>query len=111
MKSEFFLVKIFKLWTRPKIGRFSAENGPKIGRLSAENGPKTNEIFFYKMSHNFAQIRPEIRRKSAVFGPEKSPRAFGLFGLGFGRAGPGKNGLGGRPDPSLMEMRNGKFYM
>ena len=26
--------------------------------------------------------------------PEKSPRAFGLLGSGFGRAGPGKNGSG-----------------
>ena len=66
------------------------------------------------MSHNFAQIWPEIGRKSADFRPEKSPRAFGLFGSGFGRAGPGKNGSGragfqARPEARPITSTNATF--
>ena len=57
------------------------------------------------MSHNFAQIRPEIGRKSDDFRHEKNARAFGPFGSGFGRAGPGQNGPGGRAFKARPEAR------
>ena len=58
------------------------------------------------MSHNFAQIRPEIGRKSADFRPEKSPGLFGSGGPGLAKKGRAGRAFKARPEARRITNLN-----
>ena len=103
MKSEFFLVKIFELWTRPKIGRKSAYFWPKMGQKQMKKFFVTKcPIILPKFGQKSFENRP-------IFGPKKAPGLSGFLDRASGGPGLAKMGQAGqafkpgpRPDPSLM---------